>query len=156
MKGGESECDKFRELDTAGVATSAIACANYVFCCLQDWWSALMMAIQKGHSKVAEKLILAGAKLDLQNKVDVCVCVCVREGARMCALQMYAIFLSVFFLFLPLCNYLSLSLSHSRFLTLCHKARAICHSLKHIISFSLLFNLSLFHVCAQSLSFSLS
>jgi len=36
----------------------------------QDGWSLLMWMSFKGHSSVVEKLILAGANLDLQNKVS--------------------------------------------------------------------------------------
>ena len=65
------------ELDTPGGATSATACdTSHVFCGLQDGWSALILAIHKGHSAVADKLISAGAKLDLQNKV--------RENSLLC------------------------------------------------------------------------
>ena len=53
------------------LSLSAIACdAKYVSCGLQNGWSALIYASNEGHSAVADKLISAGAKLDLQNKVQ--------------------------------------------------------------------------------------
>jgi len=85
------------ELDTPGGATSAIACdASHVSCGLQDGWSALMHAVHKGHSEVVDKLISAGAKLDLRNKVResgvpcgwccrlICACVWVHACACVC------------------------------------------------------------------------
>jgi len=86
------------ELNTPGVVTSAIACdASHVSCGLQDGWSALIYASYNGHSAVADKLISAGAKLDLQNKVResgvpcglccrlICACLCLLVRMRVCA-----------------------------------------------------------------------
>ena len=56
------------ELDTGAAGTSAIASdASHAVCCLQDGRSALMFASICGHIAVADRLIAAGAKLDLQD-----------------------------------------------------------------------------------------
>ena len=86
------------ELDTPGVVTSAIACdASHVSCGLQSGRAALIYASNYGHSAVADKLISAGAKLDLQNMVWesgvpcglccrlICACLCLLVRMRVCA-----------------------------------------------------------------------
>ena len=41
-----------------------------MFVVTQDGDSALMLAVKNGHTNVVVKLVKAGAKLDLQNKVQ--------------------------------------------------------------------------------------
>ena len=58
------------ELDTAVTSTSAIASdASHALCCLQYGMSALMWASLDGHIAAADRLMAAGAKLDLQHQV---------------------------------------------------------------------------------------
>ena len=67
-----------RSRDTRAPAARGIA-SNARLCCLlpvQDGFTALMSASQKGHTATAAKLIAAGAKVDVQSKV--------REGGGAC------------------------------------------------------------------------
>ena len=41
--------------------------------CLQEGWTAMMLAAENGHVEVVDRLLAAGADKDAQNKVSICV-----------------------------------------------------------------------------------